>query len=523
MASIFIPGFLEDLEFQADTSGGIPYWDGSAWQGSTNLTFASDILSVPEIRAVGAAGLKLYDDGGSGIFVEDGGNVGIGAADPVAKLDINTTDGVTDNLQLQRFANTAAAATVTVRRARGTEASPTTIASGDDLFAISARGYDGTSYVNAAQIIIDTEGTIATNRVATLMRFLTHPDSTTTVQERMRITSAGNIGIGTTTPANKLGVAGSLAVGASYAGTSAAPTNGAIIQGTVGIGTASPLVVANLTTVTLQGGTVGGIYVINSSAGVRKGEFSYDEANDKFRIGSFANINTEFLTNNSAKMTILAAGSVGIGTTSPDRLFHTEVSDAVTAAVTSAGRFSHITSGTAAVGFGTGIEFELEGADSTNLVSGAIENVWTDASTGAEDADMIFKVSKGGAVATEVLRIKADNNVVITGNANPEADGTRDLGTQTTAQWANVWSDLINGADYSYLNSWRTLEAEKYHDYPRGIAIGNAGFTDGVVTEKMPDNTKPVFAVTEDFIEFAGHRIDAHQWQKLAKLLKDKD
>nr|MBK9652411.1 DUF1566 domain-containing protein [Bacteroidota bacterium] len=53
--------------------------------------------------------------------------------------------------------------------------------------------------------------------------------------------NGGNVGVGTNTPANKLDVEGGLAVGASYSGTSAAPTNGAIIQGNVGIGTPSPV------------------------------------------------------------------------------------------------------------------------------------------------------------------------------------------------------------------------------------------------------------------------------------------
>jgi len=55
---------------------------------------------------------------------------------------------------------------------------------------------------------------------------------------KVTFTTAGLVGIGTQTPANKLDVAGSVAIGSSYVGT-AAPSNGAIIQGNVGIGTTS--------------------------------------------------------------------------------------------------------------------------------------------------------------------------------------------------------------------------------------------------------------------------------------------
>jgi hypothetical protein len=50
--------------------------------------------------------------------------------------------------------------------------------------------------------------------------------------------NAQNVGIGVTNPASKLTVNGNLAIGADY--NAAAPTNGAIIEGAVGIGTNNP-------------------------------------------------------------------------------------------------------------------------------------------------------------------------------------------------------------------------------------------------------------------------------------------
>ena len=71
-------------------------------------------------------------------------------------------------------------------------------------------------------------------------------------------------------------------------------------------------------------------------------------------------------------------GSVGIRTTAPDRLFHAEVSDAVTNSVTYAQRLSHITSGTAAALFGVGLEMELEDAGGNNRVASMYDTVWAD-------------------------------------------------------------------------------------------------------------------------------------------------
>jgi len=52
--------------------------------------------------------------------------------------------------------------------------------------------------------------------------------------------TGGNVGIGTTTPANKLDVEGGAAIGATYSGTNAAPANGLLVEGNVGIGTTAP-------------------------------------------------------------------------------------------------------------------------------------------------------------------------------------------------------------------------------------------------------------------------------------------
>lgn len=53
------------------------------------------------------------------------------------------------------------------------------------------------------------------------------------------VPSNGSVGVGTLQPKSKLDVEGGLAVGATYSGATAAPANGAIIEGKVGIGTSS--------------------------------------------------------------------------------------------------------------------------------------------------------------------------------------------------------------------------------------------------------------------------------------------
>lgn len=72
------------------------------------------------------------------------------------------------------------------------------------------------------------------------------------------------------------------------------------------------------------------------------------------------------------------AGSVGVGTASPDRLIHSEVSDAGTTNTVYPLRLSHTTSGTAADLFGVAVEYELEDAGGNMQVGAEIGVQWAD-------------------------------------------------------------------------------------------------------------------------------------------------
>ena len=52
--------------------------------------------------------------------------------------------------------------------------------------------------------------------------------------------NGASIGVGTITPQNKLDVEGGAVIGAAYSGTAAAPANGLLVEGNVGIGTTAP-------------------------------------------------------------------------------------------------------------------------------------------------------------------------------------------------------------------------------------------------------------------------------------------
>jgi hypothetical protein len=77
----------------------------------------------------------------------------------------------------------------------------------------------------------------------------------TTATERARITAAGGFGIGTPTPKSAMDVNGNMSIG-TYAGVNAAPANGIIISGQVGIGTNAPNASAALDITSVTGGVL---------------------------------------------------------------------------------------------------------------------------------------------------------------------------------------------------------------------------------------------------------------------------
>ena len=82
----------------------------------------------------------------------------------------------------------------------------TTVAAGNGLGGIRFAGNDTTSntFTTLGEIICQADGTHAAGDNPTRLVFSTTPDNSSSVTERMRIDSSGNVGIGTNSPSQKL-------------------------------------------------------------------------------------------------------------------------------------------------------------------------------------------------------------------------------------------------------------------------------------------------------------------------------
>jgi hypothetical protein len=180
--------------------------------------------------------------------------VGIGNSSPESTLDIsaNNPTGATtniDGLLIPRVDRQRALAMVSVTNSTlifvDNIATGTATGQASNINSLGYYYFDTTiskwvkldSVGNDWSIKGNTGTTATTNFIGTTdaIDFITKTNNT----ERTRITSSGNLGIGTSTPSSGLSVASNESIGATFATSNAAPTNGLRVQGNTVIGKAT--------------------------------------------------------------------------------------------------------------------------------------------------------------------------------------------------------------------------------------------------------------------------------------------
>ena len=116
------------------------------------------------------------------------------------------TDGNTSAFAQVRFTNSASGPTFVMAKSRnGTPGSNTIVSSGDNLGDIQFRADDGVDYFAiAASINAEVDGTPGAGDMPGRLVFSTTADGAEAATERMRITQAGDVGIGDPNPDGKL-------------------------------------------------------------------------------------------------------------------------------------------------------------------------------------------------------------------------------------------------------------------------------------------------------------------------------
>ncbi len=219
------------------------------------LVGVSQLLSVPYAMFSQTSGDEKWDNVTGGINYKSG-NVGIGNTTPTASIDIvgagtsNASVLTTRNNWSNSISNYTSGDVNFLQagflgyRSRGTWQNPSSILTGDRIGSFGAAGYVNGSYSTGAAMEV-----YAGNSLGGYLIFGTTATPGATRLERMRISESGNVGIGTTSPAYNLDVAGTinatslLVNGTPVVGSSPWNISGSNISysgGNVGIGTTTP-------------------------------------------------------------------------------------------------------------------------------------------------------------------------------------------------------------------------------------------------------------------------------------------
>jgi prepilin-type N-terminal cleavage/methylation domain-containing protein len=159
-----------------------------------------------------ASSADIFSVGTDGDFRT--GSVGIGTQTPVAGFEVvydNRTLGATgieNDFVFSRFENSNDLGPLSLRRARGTPTAPLNLQNGDGLGGYVDLGFVNGAFapLNSIQPRYHGNGTNLLSSMAFLTSGLVGAGPATVIQERMRIDSEGDVGIGTANPTQKLHV-----------------------------------------------------------------------------------------------------------------------------------------------------------------------------------------------------------------------------------------------------------------------------------------------------------------------------
>jgi len=340
------------LYFADGTSGNQRYEGGVGYNHSINKLF-------------------LVSGGQSRVFIDSTGNVGIGTISPGYKLDVTGDARFGDGNNFNPLIQYAGSGRVA--------ASPGYSFVGDldtGMFNPNLGNTLAFTTGGSERMRIDSNGSVSfggsttlSNTAASIQHFSTNgylyiyggtggvvigDDSTATrmqIQdnndiwfetagtERMRIANGGNVGIGTTSPTQKLHVAGNLRVTGAYydSNNSSGTANQVLVSTVTGTdwvdGSAIPGVPAGsgtLNTVPLwtpDGDTLGNSHITQSTAlanDIIIPQFVRHTSDTNTYFGFGLNDTINFGTSGSERMRITSGGNVGIGTTGPSSKLQVE-------------------------------------------------------------------------------------------------------------------------------------------------------------------------------------------------------
>jgi hypothetical protein len=186
------------LSATLNTATLITLLDSEYWQLNGNTVVSekwfgtADNFSIP---------LKINNTG-MGIITASGMGIGMAFVSGTTQNGIlevtDNTSGSIRGIVTSQYSTSSDGARIHFRKARGTRAAPTTLTVGDTVGRLRFEGYDGSNYLTAGDIHIQTEGSgIVATSMPTQMTFSTMTNATPSVlTEAIHIDSAQQFAVG---------------------------------------------------------------------------------------------------------------------------------------------------------------------------------------------------------------------------------------------------------------------------------------------------------------------------------------
>jgi hypothetical protein len=338
---------------------------------------------------------------------------------------------------------------------------------------ISFQGADGTEFVEAAQIRAEIDGTPGANDMPGRLVFSTTADGAASPTERLRITSAGRVGIGNTTPRTTLVVG----TEGGYPAGSASDSCRLVVQSADLISKNGLRVVAN----NYLGASEAYLDLVNFGSKNYTYESGFRLTGGVAAGGNTSNAYLAFSTTAlptdatesstvtlSEKMRIDSSGRVGIGTSSPGSALHVNGGDIILQTEDPGNRFIR-----------------------TSFAGGAIQ---IRGSAGTEDRGLRFGIVDNNIVFNETARIQSNRLLVGTSSAS----GASRFVVQGNVSGGNFASMAIAYNSGGAISPDVTLGEIKFTDQEAANTFaGITAATDGTAgTDDYPGRL--VFSTTAD-------------------------